>query len=70
MQTWVKINGKKEEEIITNYDLFVELVEDVFSRLAESKILGPIKLEMLKIDEEILIKNKHQKKIINIINYR
>ncbi len=58
MQTMVKICGRKEQEIITNYDLFAELAEGVFGRLAESKILGPIKLQMLKIGEE----NIHQKK--------
>jgi CheY-like chemotaxis protein len=51
MQTMVKTCGKKESEIITNYKLFAELAEGVFGRLAESKILGPIKLEMDKIGE-------------------
>jgi len=36
-------------EIITNYELFAELSEGVFARLAESKNLGPIRLEMGKI---------------------
>ena len=51
MQTMVKTCGKKESKIITNYKLFAELAEGVFGRLAESKILGPIKLEMDKIGE-------------------
>ena len=59
MQTMMKICGRKEKEIITNYELFSKLVEGVFGRLAESKILEPIKLEMDKIGE----KNIHQEKI-------
>jgi len=49
MQTMTKISGRREEEIITNYELFAELSEGVFGRLSESKILGPIRLEMDKI---------------------
>ena len=56
MQTMMKISNRTEQEIITNYDLFAELSEGVFGRLADSKILDPIKLEMLKIGEE----NIHQ----------
>ena len=56
MQTMMKIRGRTEQEIITNYDLFAELSEGVFGRLAESKMLDPIKLEMQKIGEE----NIHQ----------
>jgi CheY-like chemotaxis protein len=59
MRTMVKICGRKESEIITNYKLFSELAEGVFGRLAESKILDPIKLEIDKIGEE----NIHQKKL-------
>jgi len=51
MQTMIKISGRKEEEIITNYELFAELSEGVFVRLAESKILGPVRLEIDKIEE-------------------
>ena len=58
MQTMVKISGRNEQEIIINYELFAELSEGVFGRLAEAKILCPIKLEMLKIWEE----NIHQDK--------
>ena len=49
IQTMMKICGKTEKEIITNYELFAELAEGVFGRLAESKILDPIKLEIGKI---------------------
>ena len=56
MQTMMKISGRTEQEITENYDLFAELSEGVFGRLSESKILDPIKLEMLKIGEQ----NIHQ----------
>ena len=62
MQTMLKISGRKEEEIITNYDLFAGLAEGVFGRLAESKILGPIKIEMLKIGEENIHQNQSSEK--------
>jgi len=56
MQTMMKICGKTEKEIITNYELFAELTEGVFGRLGNSKILDPIKLEINKIGVE----NIHQ----------
>ncbi|MBT8173590.1 MAG: response regulator, partial [Nitrosopumilus sp.] len=62
MQTMVKICGRKEQEIITNYDLFAELCEGIFGRLAESKILGPIKLQMMKIGEENIHQTNEPKK--------
>jgi len=56
MQTMMKICGKTEKEIITNYELFAELTEGVFGRLGNSKILDPIKFEIDKIG----IENIHQ----------
>ena len=47
--TMSKICGKTEKEIITNYELFAELTEGIFGRLANSKILDPIKFEIDKI---------------------
>jgi len=58
MQTMMKICGKTEKEIITNYELFAELTEGVFGRLGNSKILDPIKLEIDKIG----VDNIHQDK--------
>ena len=60
MQTMTKICGKREKEIITNYELFAELSEGVLGRMSESKILDPIKLKMNKIG----INNIHQEEII------
>ena len=56
IQTMIKICGKTEKEIITNYELFAELTEGVFGRFANSEILDPIKLEIDKIGVE----NIHQ----------
>jgi CheY-like chemotaxis protein len=68
MQTMTKISGKREKEIITNYELFVELAEGVFGRLAESKILDPIKLEISKIGlENIYQEEKTQRKSSRIL---
>ncbi len=58
MQTMMKICGKTEKEIITNYELFSELIEGIFGRFGNSKILDPIKLEINKIG----IENIHQEK--------
>lgn len=66
----VKISCSKEEEIITNYDLLVELAEGVFGRLAELKILGPIKLEILKIDKGNIPQKQTSEKTIEIIDCR
>lgn len=62
IQTMKKICGKSEKEIITNYDLFAELAEGVFDRLAESKILDPIKKQIEFIGKE----NIQQEKIDNV----
>ena len=62
MQTMTKISGRREEEIITNYELFAELSEGVFGRLAESKILGPVRLEMDKIGESNIAQSTPDKK--------
>jgi len=56
IQTMIKICGKTEKEIITNYELFAELTEGVFGRFANSKILDPIKFKIDKIGVE----NIHQ----------
>ena len=69
MQTMKKTCGKSEREIITNYELFAELAEGVFGRLAESKILEPIKLEISKIGEENIqqeekLERKHMRLLI------
>ena len=52
IETMVKICGKTEKEITTNYELFADLSEGVFGRLGNSKILDPIKMEIDKIGSE------------------
>ncbi len=54
--TMMKISGKTEKEIITNYELFAELTEGVFGKIGNSKILEPIILKINKIG----IENIHQ----------
>ena len=54
--TMMKISGKTEKEIITNYELFAELIEGVFGKIGNSKILDPIILKINKIG----IENIHQ----------
>jgi len=65
MQTMIKISGRKEEKIITNYELFAELSEEVFGRLAESKNLGSVRLEMDKIGKSNIQQRIPSKKKIN-----
>ncbi|MHA7647206.1 response regulator [Nitrosopumilus sp. S4] len=63
MVTMIKICGKTEKEIITNYELFAELIEGIYGRLGDSKILDPIKFEINKIGlENIKQKEKPSKK--------
>lgn len=69
MQTMTKICGKRENEIIRNYELFAELSEGVFGRMAESKILDPIKLKINKIGmdniyQEEIVEKKSMKILI------
>ena len=59
METMMKICGKTEKEIITNYELFAELTEGVFGRFSE-KILDPIKLKIQKIGEENIHQEERQ----------
>ena len=61
MQTMKNICGKSEKEIITNYELFAELAEGVFGRLADGKILDPIKKQIEKIGEKTFNKKRKQK---------
>jgi len=44
MQTMMKICGKTEKEIITNYEFFAELTEGVFGKFENSKILNFVKI--------------------------
>ena len=52
IQTMMKICGKSEKDIITNFELFSDMCEGVFGRDGISKIVDPIKLEIDKIGEE------------------
>ncbi len=59
MQTMMKICGKTEKEIITNYELFAELTKGVFGRYSK-KILNPIKLEIQRIGVENIHQEERQ----------
>ncbi len=59
METMMKICGKTEKEIITNYELFAELTEGVFGRFSK-KILNPIELEIQKIGVENIHQEERQ----------
>lgn len=58
MQTMKNNSGKSEKEIVSNYELFAKLAEGIFGRLAEPKILEPIKLQIAKIGEENIIQEE------------
>ncbi len=58
IETMVKISGKTEKEIITNYELFAELIYEIFGKLGNSQFLETIRLEIDKIGVE----NIHQDK--------
>ena len=58
IQTMMKICGKTEKEIITNYELFAELTEGVFGKFGNSKILDPITFKINKIGTENIHQNE------------
>ncbi|HET9008650.1 MAG TPA: response regulator [Nitrosarchaeum sp.] len=49
IQTMIKECGKSEKEITGNYELFAEMIQEIFGRIGDSKILDPIKMEINRI---------------------
>jgi CheY-like chemotaxis protein len=49
IQTMIKECGKSEKEITGNYELFAEMIQGIFGRIGDSKILDPIKMEINRI---------------------
>jgi CheY-like chemotaxis protein len=49
IQTMVRECGKSEKEITGNYKLFEDMIQGIFGRIGDSKILDPIKMEIDKI---------------------
>jgi len=67
IQTMTKISGKTEKDIISNYEVFAGLAEGVFGRIAESKILDPIKLELNKLGVEQTSQKTTEKKSMKLL---
>lgn len=44
--------GKQEQDIITDYNLFEEMVEVIFGKTGNNKILEPIKYQISKLNEK------------------
>lgn len=50
IKTMMKECGKSEKEITGNYELFANMVQVVFGRIGDTKILDPIKMEINKLE--------------------
>lgn len=49
IQTMMRECRKSEREITGNYELFAEMIQGIFGRVGDSKILEPIKMEINRI---------------------
>ena len=49
IKTMIKECGKSEKEITGNYGLFANMVQTVFGKIGDSKILEPIKMEINRL---------------------
>ncbi|MBS3926488.1 MAG: hypothetical protein KGZ34_07370 [Nitrosarchaeum sp.] len=49
IQTMMKECDKSEKEVTENYELFSNLIQKIFGKIGDSKILEPIKMEINKI---------------------
>ncbi|MCE9617778.1 MAG: response regulator [Nitrosarchaeum sp.] len=52
IKTMMKECGKSEKEIIGNYGLFTNMVQVVFGRIGDTKILDSIKMEINKLERD------------------
>ena len=50
IQTMIKECGKSEKEITGNYELFADMIQVIFGRVGDAKILDPIKMEINRIE--------------------
>ncbi|MCV0411590.1 hypothetical protein [Nitrosarchaeum sp.] len=48
IQTMMKECNKSEKEITGNYELFSSIIQRIFGKIGDSKILEPIKMEINK----------------------
>jgi len=46
---------KSEKEITENYELFSSMIQRIFGKIGDSKILEPIKMEINKIQDTNMI---------------
>ena len=49
IQTMIKECGKSEKEITGNYELFADMIQSIFGRIGDVKILQQIKMEINRI---------------------
>lgn len=49
IQTMMKECRKSEKEITGNYELFAKMIQMIFGRIGDAKILDPIKMEIDRI---------------------
>jgi len=55
IQTMMKECDKSEKEVTENYELFSNLIQKIFGKIGDSKILEPIKMEINKIQNTNII---------------
>ena len=55
IQTMIKECDKSEKEITENYELFSSMIQKIFGKIGNSKILEPIKMEISKIQNTNII---------------
>ncbi len=55
IQAMMKECDKSEKEITGNYELFSSMIQRIFGKIGDSKILEPIKMEINKIQNISMI---------------
>lgn len=55
IQTMMKECNKSEKEITENYELFSIMIQRIFGKIGDSKILEPIKIEISRIQNTNII---------------
>lgn len=63
----IKECDKSEKEIIGNHKLFSSMIQRIFGKIGDSKILEPIKMEINKIQDTNMISQTY--KNISRVNY-
>jgi len=48
IKTMIKESGKSEKEVTQNYQIFADVIQRIFGRIGDAKILEPIKMEINK----------------------